>query len=63
MFRALLVDPQETLYSGTWYIARVLYQLAAPGMQWNFNSGATNRHNMHAKYKVPLVRSLLRMSK
>jgi hypothetical protein len=29
MFRALLAHPQEVLHSDTWYIACVLYQLAA----------------------------------
>jgi hypothetical protein len=31
MFRALLAHLQEALHSGTWYIACVLCQLAAPG--------------------------------
>jgi hypothetical protein len=41
MFRALLAHPQEALHSGTWYIACVLYQLAAPGLKFHFNSGAS----------------------
>jgi hypothetical protein len=35
MFRALLAYPQEALHKGTWYIACVLCQLAAPGLEWN----------------------------
>jgi hypothetical protein len=31
MFRALLAHPQEVSTSGTWYIARMLYQFDAPG--------------------------------
>jgi hypothetical protein len=30
MFRALLAHSQEALYRGTWYVACVLCQLAAP---------------------------------
>jgi hypothetical protein len=33
MFRALLAPPQEALHSVTWYIACVLCQLAAPGLE------------------------------
>jgi hypothetical protein len=33
MFRALLAHPQEALQSGTWYIACVLCQLAASGLE------------------------------
>jgi hypothetical protein len=43
MFRALLTHPHESYTSGTWYIACVLYKLAAPGLKWNqfhFNPGA-----------------------
>jgi hypothetical protein len=40
MFRALLAHPQEVVHSGTWYIACVLCQLAAPGSKWNFDPGA-----------------------
>jgi hypothetical protein len=29
LFRASFAHPQEALYNGTWYIACVLYQLAA----------------------------------
>jgi hypothetical protein len=32
MFRELLAHPQEALHSDTWYIACVLCQLAAPGL-------------------------------
>jgi hypothetical protein len=42
MFRALLAHPREALTKGTWYIACVLCQLAAPGLEWNFNPGAAN---------------------
>jgi hypothetical protein len=35
MFRPLLSHPQEVLQSGTWYIAYLLCQLAAPGLEWN----------------------------
>jgi hypothetical protein len=44
-FRASLAHPQEALTSGTWYIACVLCQLAAPGLNWkkfHFNPGAAN---------------------
>jgi hypothetical protein len=34
MFRALLSHPQDALHSGTWYIACVLCQLAAPGLKF-----------------------------
>jgi hypothetical protein len=34
MFRALLAHPQEVLHNSTWYVACVLYQLAAPGLKW-----------------------------
>jgi hypothetical protein len=36
IFRALLAHPQEELHSGTWYIACVLCQLAAPGLKWKW---------------------------
>jgi hypothetical protein len=36
MFRALVAHPQEALHKGTWYIACVLCQLAAPGLEWNW---------------------------
>jgi hypothetical protein len=49
MFQALLAHPQEALHNGTWYIACVLCQLAAPG--------AANRHNMHTIYQVLLVQT------
>jgi hypothetical protein len=42
MLQALLAHPQEAIQSGTWNIACVLCQLAAPGMKWNFNPGAAN---------------------
>jgi hypothetical protein len=35
MFRALLARPQEALHNGTWYIACVLCQLAAPGLEFH----------------------------
>jgi hypothetical protein len=41
MFRALLAHPQEALHSGTWYIACVLCQLAAPGLEWYMNLETT----------------------
>jgi hypothetical protein len=31
MFGALLAHPQEALHIDSWYIAHVLFQLAAPG--------------------------------
>jgi hypothetical protein len=39
MFRALLAHPQEALTNGIWYIACVLYQLVAPGFEWNMTVG------------------------
>jgi hypothetical protein len=42
VFRALLAHPQEALQCGTWYIACVLCQLAAPGLKLRFNAGAAN---------------------
>jgi hypothetical protein len=33
MFRALLAHPQEALQNGTWYIACMLCQLAATGLE------------------------------
>jgi hypothetical protein len=42
MFRALLAHRQEGLHNGTWYIACVLCQLAAPGLKLRFNPGAAN---------------------
>jgi hypothetical protein len=41
-FRVLLAHPQEALHNGTWYIACVLCQLAAPGLKRNSNPGAGN---------------------
>jgi hypothetical protein len=35
MFRALLAHPQERFTKGTLYIACVLYQLAAPGLEFH----------------------------
>jgi hypothetical protein len=40
MFRALLAHLQEVLHNGTWYIACVLCQLAAPGLEFQSNPGA-----------------------
>jgi hypothetical protein len=34
MFRTLLDHLQEALHNGTWYIACVLCQLAASGLEW-----------------------------
>jgi hypothetical protein len=42
MFQALLAHPQETLQRGIWYIACMLFQLAAPGLEFHFNPGAAN---------------------
>jgi hypothetical protein len=55
MFRALLAHPQEDC--GTWYIAYILCQLAAPGSKWNSNPGAANWHNTHAITKCCLCSS------
>jgi hypothetical protein len=35
MFRVLLAHLQEALHNNTLYIACVLCQLAAPGLEWN----------------------------
>jgi hypothetical protein len=37
MFRALLLILRRRHTNGTWYIACVLCQLAAPGLEWNFD--------------------------
>jgi hypothetical protein len=44
MFRALLAHLQGRFTNGTWYIACVLCQLAAPEVEGNvhFNPGAAN---------------------
>jgi hypothetical protein len=41
----------------------MLFQLAAPGLEFHFNPGAANWHNMYAVYKVLFVQRLLRMSR
>jgi hypothetical protein len=41
MFRALLAHPRRRCTDGTWYIACVLCQLAAPELEWNWCSRLT----------------------
>jgi hypothetical protein len=62
-FEHYLLILRRCFTSSTWYIACVLCQLAAPGLEWNSNPGAANWHNTHAIYQVPLVQRFLRMSK
>jgi hypothetical protein len=54
MFRALLSDPQKTLRNGTWYIACVLSQLAAPRVEF-----PEHARNIQSAF----VQRLLRISK
>jgi hypothetical protein len=51
-FKHYLFILRRRYTSGTWYVACVLCQLAAPGLKWNC---AANWHNTHAIYQVPLV--------
>jgi hypothetical protein len=42
MFRALLAQPQKALHKRHFDILSVLYQSAAPDLEWNSNPGAAN---------------------
>jgi hypothetical protein len=56
MFRALLAHPQEALHK-----LHLVFCLRVMSVDWN--PGAANWHNAHAKYEVQFVYRLLRMSK
>jgi hypothetical protein len=57
-FRALLNHPQEGFTNCAWYIACVLCQLAAPGMEWNSNPGvelALSVPNLFLNFSTPCM--------
>jgi hypothetical protein len=57
IFRYSVDEVQVSLKSIWWNQRDVLF------IQFHFNSGTVNWHNMHAIYQVPLVKLLLRMKK
>jgi hypothetical protein len=62
LFRALLAHPREALHSDTWYIACVLYQLAALGLKWklgelNLDISQTMWKDLHV-YKQGLFKGV-----
>jgi hypothetical protein len=62
MFRALLAYRQEAIHKRylLWYIACVLYHLAAPGLKLNFNPGALRW--FHCTDVICTVNKILRIN-